>query len=64
MTTKATTAVIADDAVTTVKIVDNAITTDKILNDAVSRAKLKDEVSLLVINAAGSTVKTIYGAGS
>ena len=58
------TADIADAAVTTVKIVDNAITTDKILNDAVSRAKLKDEVSLLVINAAGSTVKTIYGAGS
>ena len=58
------TADIADNAVTTVKIVDNAITTDKILNDAVSRAKLKDEVSLLVINAAGSTVKTIYGAGS
>ena len=58
------TADIADAAVTTVKIVDNAITTDKILNDALSRAKLKDEVSLLVINAAGSTVKTIYGAGS
>ena len=33
-------------------------------NDAVSRAKLKDEVSLLIINAAGSTVKTLYGAGS
>lgn len=35
-----------------------------IANDAVSRAKLKDEVSLLIVNAAGSTVKTIYGAGS
>ncbi len=35
-----------------------------IANDAVSRAKLKDEVSLLIINAAGSTVKTIFGAGS
>ena len=43
--------------------VANVVEAD-IANDAVSRAKLKDEVSLLVINAAGSTVKTIYGAGS
>ena len=48
----------------TADIADNAVTEAKIINDAVSRAKLKDEVSLLVINAAGSTVKTIYGAGS
>ena len=48
----------------TADIADNAITEAKVVNDAVSRAKLKDEVSLLVINAAGSTVKTIYGAGS
>ena len=48
----------------TADIADNAVTEAKIVNDAVSRAKLKDEVSLLVINAAGSTVKTIYGAGS
>ena len=43
--------------------VANVVEAD-IANDAVSRAKLKDEVSLLIINAAGSTVKTIYGAGS
>ena len=48
----------------TADIADNAITEAKVVNDAISRAKLKDEVSLLVINAAGSTVKTIYGAGS
>ncbi len=45
-------------------IADNAITEAKVVNDAISRAKLKDEVSLLIINAAGSTVKTMYGAGS
>jgi hypothetical protein len=41
-----------------------AVTEAKLANDAVSRAKLKDEVTLLIINAAGSTVKTMYGAGS
>tara|TARA_B100000767_G_scaffold275347_1_gene311873 strand:+ start:1118 stop:2317 length:1200 start_codon:yes stop_codon:yes gene_type:complete len=48
----------------TADIADNAITEAKVVNDAISRAKLKDEVSLLVINAAGSTVKSIFGAGS
>ena len=43
--------------------VANVVEAD-IANDAVSRAKLKDEVSLLIVNAAGSTVKTIFGAGS
>ena len=35
-----------------------------IANDAVSRAKLKDEVSLIIYNSAGSALKTLYGAGS
>ena len=35
-----------------------------IANDAVSRAKLKDEVSLIIYNSAGTAVKTLYGAGS
>ena len=35
-----------------------------ITDDAVSRAKLKDEVSLIIYNSAGSAVKTLYGAGS
>ena len=48
----------------TADIADNAVTEAKVINDAISRAKLKDEVSLLIINAAGSTVKTMYGAGS
>ena len=41
----------------------NVVTAD-IADDAVSRAKLKDEVALLIINSAGTTVKTLYGAGS
>ena len=35
-----------------------------IANDAVSRAKLKDEVSLIIYNSSGTAVKTLYGAGS
>ena len=50
--------------VATADIADNAITEAKIVNDAVSRAKMKDEVELLIINSAGSTVKAMYGAGS
>ena len=50
--------------VATADIADNAVTEAKIVNDAVSRAKMKDEVELLIINSAGATVKTLYGAGS
>ena len=35
-----------------------------LVDDAVSRAKLKDEVSLIIYNSAGSALKTLYGAGS
>lgn len=40
------------------------IVTDNIADDAVSRAKLKDEVELIIYNSSGTAVKTIYGAGS
>ena len=33
-------------------------------DDAVSRAKLKDEVGLIIYNSDGVAVKTLYGAGS
>ena len=33
-------------------------------DDAVSAAKLKDLVTLLIINSAGTTVKTLHGAGA
>jgi hypothetical protein len=32
--------------------------------DAVSSTELKDVVSLIIYNSAGTPVKTIYGAGS
>ena len=35
-----------------------------ITNDAVSRAKLKDEVALIIYNSSGTALKTLYGAGS
>ncbi len=35
-----------------------------IKNDGVARANLKDEVALIIYNASGSAVKTLYGAGS
>jgi len=65
---------IAADAIDGTKIADNAINSEHytdgsideahVANDAISRAKLKDEVVLLIINSAGTTVKTMYGAGS
>lgn len=35
-----------------------------ITDDGVSRAKLKDEVELIIYNSNGTPVKTLYGAGS
>lgn len=35
-----------------------------LVDDAVSRAKLKDEVSLIIYNSSGTALKTLYGAGS
>jgi hypothetical protein len=69
-----TTVKIADDAVTNAKladpcvatgnIYDDNVTEPKIGDDAVSAAKLKSLVTLLIINSAGTTVKTLYGAGA
>ena len=33
-------------------------------NDAISSVELKDVVTLLIKNSGGTTLKTIYGAGS
>jgi len=43
---------------------NTTITEDDIVDDAISRAKLKNEVALLIINSSGTTVKTLYGAGA
>jgi hypothetical protein len=55
---------IANSAVTTDKINNSAVTTNKINNDAVTQAKLASVVTLQIIDSSGSTVKTLYGAGS
>ena len=58
------TADIADGAVTTVKLANNAVTEAKMADDAIGQAELKSVVTLLIINSAGTTVKTLYGAGA
>ena len=67
-TTRATSSVTTDDIddlnVTTAKIANDAITEAKIADDAVGSDQLKTLVTLLIINSAGTTVKTLYGAGA
>ena len=68
------TADIADAAVTTIKlgnlqvttgkIADNAITQAKMADDSVGSAEMKTLSTLLIINSAGTTVKTLHGAGA
>ena len=55
---------IAANAIDSDHYADGSIDEAHVANDAISRAKLKDEVTLLIINSAGTTVKTMYGAGS
>lgn len=45
-------------------LVDGSVSTDKLADDAISRAKLKDEVGLVIYNSSGTALKTLYGAGS
>jgi len=59
-----TTVKIAADAVDGTKIADNAIANEHIGDDAVAQAELKDVVSLIIYNSAGTALKTLYGAGS
>jgi cytoskeletal protein CcmA (bactofilin family) len=65
---------VASSSVTTSDIVDLNVTTAKIANDAVTEAKIGDDAvgtdqlkslsTLLIINSAGATVKTLHGAGA
>ena len=43
---------------------DSSVTQAKMAQAAVSSTELKDVVSLIIYNSAGTPVKTIYGAGS
>ena len=50
------------NAITNTLIADNAVTEAKMADDAIGQAELKSVVTLLIINSAGTTVKTLYGA--
>jgi hypothetical protein len=43
---------------------DNAIVESMVADDAISKDQMKTLVTLLIINSAGTTVKTLYGAGA
>jgi lipopolysaccharide export system protein LptA len=43
---------------------DSSITQSKMAFASVSRSELKDNVSLIIYDSAGTPVKTLYGAGS
>lgn len=58
------TSMIEINAVTGVQIQDSSVTEAKMAQDAISSAELKAVVTLNIYNAAGSIVKTLYGAGS
>ena len=48
----------------TADIADNAITQAKMADDSVGSAEMKTLSTLLIINSAGTTVKTLHGAGA
>jgi len=58
------TAMIAADAVNGDKIADNSITQDHMADDAVGQAELYNVQTLLIKDSSGTTLKTIYGAGT
>jgi hypothetical protein len=55
---------IADDAINSEHYAANSIDEEHIANDAVGSAELKTLSTLLIKNSAGSTLKTIHGAGA
>jgi len=53
-----------DGSIDTIHIGDLQVTTAKIADDAVGSVQLKTLSTLLIKNSAGSTLKTIHGAGA
>jgi hypothetical protein len=53
-----------DGSIDTEHYADDSITEAKIANDAIGAAELKSVSTLLIKNAAGTTLKTVYGAGA
>ena len=58
------TADIADDAVTGAKIADDTVAEANMADDAIGSVQMKSLSTLLIINSAGTTVKTLHGAGA
>ena len=58
------TAELADDAVTGAKIADDTVAEANMADDAIGSAQMKSLSTLLIINSAGTTVKTLHGAGA
>jgi len=55
---------IADDAINSEHYAADSIDEEHIANDAVGAAELKTLSTLLIKNSAGTTLKTLYGAGA
>ena len=55
---------IGDDVINSEHYAADSIDEEHIANDAVGSAELKSLATLLIINSAGTTVNTIYGAGA
>ena len=55
---------VANSSVTTDDIADNAVTQAKMADDSVGSSEMKSLSTLLIINSAGATVKTLHGAGA
>ena len=58
-----TASMMKQNAITELTIANNSITEDKMADDAISSTELKNVVTLNIIDAGGSTVKTLFGAG-
>ena len=53
-----------DGSIDTAHYADDSITEAKMANDSVGSAEMKTLSTLLIKNAAGSTLKTLHGAGA
>jgi hypothetical protein len=55
---------IANDAINSEHYAANSIDEEHMANDAIGAAELKTLSTLLIKNSAGTTLKTLYGAGA
>ena len=53
-----------DGSIDTAHYADNSITEAKMANDAIGSAELKSLATLLILDSAGSTLRTFHCAGA